>query len=93
MKINLENEIMYQKLLQLEDNVAKLIEFKKRYDSDKIKTDFTLQWALRYGLFEAIQIVIDIACHLVNKYNLGIPASVFNYWRNMLISIAKTPYN
>ena len=30
------------------------------------------EWALRYGIFESIQIIIDIACHITNKYNLGV---------------------
>jgi uncharacterized protein YutE (UPF0331/DUF86 family) len=33
------------------------------------------QWALRYGLLESIQIVIDLACELVSRRNLGSPAS------------------
>ena len=30
---------------------------------------------MRYGFLESIQIVIDISCHLVSKYNLGNPES------------------
>jgi len=32
-----------------------------------------LQWAVRYGLIETIQIVIDTACGVCNKNNLGSP--------------------
>jgi uncharacterized protein YutE (UPF0331/DUF86 family) len=32
-----------------------------------------VEWALRYGFLESIQIIIDISCHLVSKYNLGNP--------------------
>lgn len=35
----------------------------------------TSQWALRYGLLESIQIVIDLACELVASRNLGSPSS------------------
>lgn len=38
----------------------------------------TNEWSLRYGLLESIQIVIDIACHIVGKYNLGNPNSYGN---------------
>lgn len=36
-----------------------------------IKRDKTKEWALRYGLLESIQIVIDLSCHLVVHQNLG----------------------
>ena len=29
----------------------------------------TNEWSLRYGILESIQIVIDISCHIVGKYN------------------------
>lgn len=35
--------------------------------------DKSKEWALKYGLIETIQIVIDISCHPVSKYNLGNP--------------------
>ena len=38
----------------------------------------TNEWSLRYGILESIQIVIDISCHLVGKYNLGNPNSYGN---------------
>ena len=33
------------------------------------------RWALRYGMLEAIQIVIDVACAVVSHENLGHPKS------------------
>ncbi len=33
------------------------------------------RWALRYGLYESIQIMIDLCCHLVNRLELGPPES------------------
>ncbi|MCZ7612134.1 MAG: DUF86 domain-containing protein [Ignavibacteriaceae bacterium] len=31
------------------------------------------EWGLRYGLFESIQIIIDISCSIVANKNLGTP--------------------
>jgi len=33
------------------------------------------EWEVRYGLFESIQIVIDIACKVTSYYNLAHPKS------------------
>jgi uncharacterized protein YutE (UPF0331/DUF86 family) len=60
-----------EKLQQLENNVEELESFKQRYTFEDVQKDTTIQWALRYGFLESIQIVIDIACHLAAKYNLG----------------------
>ena len=60
------------RLQQLEINIAQLQEMKAVVlSSDSFQKDLQQQWALRYGLFESIQIVIDISCHLVSKHNLG----------------------
>jgi uncharacterized protein YutE (UPF0331/DUF86 family) len=64
---------MLERLYQLEKNVIELEKFKQKYDAIQISGDIQVQWALRYGLFESIQIVIDISCHLTSKYNLGNP--------------------
>jgi len=45
---------------------------KATYSIEEIKANKFDEWSLRYGVFESIQIVIDIACHLSNRYNLGI---------------------
>lgn len=68
-------ETMLNRLKLLEENVNELLEFKKRYTVKDIKTDKPKEWALRYGLLESIQIVIDISCHLTTRYNLGSPAT------------------
>ena len=47
--------------------------FRSNTTIDEIKKDLKKQWILRYGLFECIQVVIDISCHLVAQYNLGNP--------------------
>jgi len=62
---------MYERIQILEDNIAKLKEYKATITLQDIKEDKFNEWSLRYGIFESIQIIIDISCHLVNKYNLG----------------------
>lgn len=62
---------MHERLQKLENNVAELKEIKKSYTISDIKNDKKKEWALRYGLLESVQIVIDISCHLVVKNNLG----------------------
>lgn len=66
---------MLERLKLLEDNIVELIGFKENYNLDDILNDKSKQWALRYGFLESIQIVIDIACHMVSKYNLGSPST------------------
>src|SRR3990172_12699318 len=66
---------MFHRLQLLEDNVKQLAALRNRYGLHDIKADKTKEWALRYGFLESVQIVIDISCHLVSKYNLGNPAS------------------
>ena len=64
---------MLERLEQLERNVVELESFKTNTTAIDIKSDIQKQWTLRYGLFESIQIVIDLACHLSSYYNLGNP--------------------
>jgi len=64
---------MLERLSNLERNISELEKFKSKNEIDEIKKNLQLQWIMRYGLFESIQIVIDISCHLVTKYNLGNP--------------------
>ncbi len=66
---------MLERIKLLEENIKELIEFKKRTTLDDIQSDKSKEWALRYGFVETIQIMIDIACHLVSKYNLGNPST------------------
>ncbi len=63
---------MLERLRLIEENLIQLEKLRK-YPAEEIKDDRTLQWALRYGLLETIQAVIDVACHIVSKYNLGNP--------------------
>ncbi len=62
---------MRERLQQLENNVAELKKLKNNYQVEDIQNDITKEWALRYGLLESIQIVIDVACHLTVHNNLG----------------------
>lgn len=66
---------MLERLEQLERNVIELNNFKAHTSIEEIKADLQKQWVLRYGLFESIQIVIDLACHIASYYNLGNPKS------------------
>ena len=62
-----------EKLKQLSDNLV-LLEIIKDELSGNIPTKRT-EWEVRYGLFESIQIVIDIACKVTSHYNLAHPKS------------------
>jgi uncharacterized protein YutE (UPF0331/DUF86 family) len=62
-----------EKLKRLGHNVAQLRRFRGQYTVGDVTADTHLEWALRYGLFEAIQIVIDVSCHLVARDGLGTP--------------------
>ncbi|HDH31320.1 MAG TPA: DUF86 domain-containing protein [Candidatus Wolfebacteria bacterium] len=64
---------MLDRLNQLEMNIHELRVFHEKTSLSEIKDSIQNQWILRYGLFESIQIVIDVSCHLVSKYNLGSP--------------------
>jgi len=66
---------MLERLKLLEENISELIALKNKFTLKDIQDDKIREWALRYGLLETIQSVIDISCHLVSKYNLGNPAS------------------
>jgi len=61
------------KLKRLEENLRTLHKIKEEYTVEDIITDKVDEWGLRYGLFESIQIIIDIACSIVSDKNLGIP--------------------
>jgi uncharacterized protein YutE (UPF0331/DUF86 family) len=61
------------KLKRLEENLKILSKIKAEYSIDDIIADKVDEWGLRYGLFESIQIVIDLACSCVAEKNLGIP--------------------
>ncbi len=64
---------MLDKLATLEQNIRDLRLLKGKLSQLKWETGTHEKWALRYGLFESIQIIIDISCHLVSKFNLGSP--------------------
>lgn len=61
------------KLKRLEDNLRELNNFKMNYTLEDVIADKVDEWGLRYGLFESIQIIIDLACSFVSEKNLGMP--------------------
>lgn len=61
------------KLNRLEENLKTLKSIKENYSLDDIMADKVDEWGLRYGLFESIQIIIDLACHIAADKNLGVP--------------------
>lgn len=61
------------KLNRLEENLKTLKSIKDNYSIDDISADKVDEWGLRYGLFESIQIIIDLACHITAEKNLGTP--------------------
>jgi len=69
----LEQSEKSEKILNLEKNYKELKKIKKEYSYNDIKDDLKKQWALRYGFFESIQIIIDLSCHITVKKNLGNP--------------------
>lgn len=52
------------KLNRLEENLKILKSIKDNYSLDDMIADKVDEWGLRYGLFESIQIIIDLACHI-----------------------------
>lgn len=61
------------KLNRLEENLKILKSIKDNYSLDDMIADKVDEWGLRYGLFESIQIIIDLACHIAADKNLGTP--------------------
>jgi uncharacterized protein YutE (UPF0331/DUF86 family) len=64
---------MLERLIQLEDNIMSLERLRQDNSAADVSASRELQWAVRYGLIETIQIVIDTACGVCNKNNLGSP--------------------
>jgi len=76
------------KLKQLEENLSLLRELKEECGINSLKNDKRVEWELRYGLFESIQILIDISCKIVNSRNLGYPKN----YRECLELLAQSGY-
>lgn len=62
-----------EKLKGLSDNLIILESIKEELTGGIIGK--RTEWEVRYGLFESIQIVIDIACKVTSYYNLAHPKS------------------
>lgn len=67
--------MLVNKLKRLEENLKILNKIKDNYKLDNFLTDKVDEWGLRYGIFETIQIIIDIASSIVAEKNLGTPKS------------------
>ena len=64
---------MLDRVKILENNILELENLRNNFAVKDIASNLHTEWALRYGLLESIQIVIDISCALVSKNNLGNP--------------------
>jgi uncharacterized protein YutE (UPF0331/DUF86 family) len=62
------------RLKELEDALGELESFRRQTFAE-LEGRRRERWALRYGMLEAIQIVIDVACAVVSHENLGHPKS------------------
>jgi uncharacterized protein YutE (UPF0331/DUF86 family) len=62
-----------EKLKGLSDNLIILESIKYELSGDVVGK--RVEWEVRYGLFESIQIIIDIACKVTSYYNLAHPKS------------------
>jgi uncharacterized protein YutE (UPF0331/DUF86 family) len=59
--------MLKEKIKRLEENLVILEEFRKNISLDDLLRDKIKQWALRYGILECIQEIIDISCALVSS--------------------------
>ncbi|NPA91068.1 MAG: DUF86 domain-containing protein [Chloroflexi bacterium] len=66
---------MHERLQRLERHVSLLEKFRAQHTPEEILQNEFLEWALRYGLFEAIQMIINISCHLASERRLGHPTT------------------
>lgn len=73
-------ENLSSRIKRLEENLRELRHFEDVTLSD-LQEDRQKIWALRYGIQESIQAVIDIACAIVSWYNLGYPESYTDCFR------------
>jgi uncharacterized protein YutE (UPF0331/DUF86 family) len=64
---------MRERIEVLERNIAELREFSAAHSLHEVQQTKNLEWALRYGLLETIQVIIDTTCHLTAIYSLGVP--------------------
>jgi len=62
-----------EKLKGLSDNLIILESIRKELRGGVV--DKRTEWEVCYGLFESIQIIIDIACKVTSYYNLAHPKS------------------
>jgi uncharacterized protein YutE (UPF0331/DUF86 family) len=75
---------LLERIEQLEENIVMLKKLHENYSLEDIKANRLDEWALRYGLFESIQIIIDITCHISSKYNLGTTKTYTSCVKNLV---------
>jgi hypothetical protein len=63
-KALLQSSEMGERLSQLEENLRVLSQLQRTNTVEILRNDKQAEWALRYGFFETIQIIIDIACQV-----------------------------
>ncbi len=65
--------MIVDKLKRLEENISALKRINENFSVEDLAKNKFDEWALRYGLFESIQIMIDVSCAFVSDRNLGNP--------------------
>lgn len=65
------SEKVRERLKQLKANLQDLQRFRELRSKEEVAASRFDEWALRYGFLESIQMIIDLACHIVSTYNLG----------------------
>jgi len=61
-----------RKLDRMEENLRELARFQETTLAD-LEDNRKIRWGLRYGIMETVQVVIDLACTIVRRRNLGDP--------------------
>ena len=64
---------LLEKSKQLEENIKLLKEIKSTLTLEELESNKRYEGEVRYGLLESIQLLIDIACKISSRYNLGNP--------------------
>ncbi|WP_292661921.1 HepT-like ribonuclease domain-containing protein [Nitratifractor sp.] len=61
------------KLQRLERNIHELETLREELTVESLQKHLRYEWEIRYGLLESIQILIDVACKVTVRFNLGNP--------------------
>lgn len=74
----LDNEMIRNRLLILKENLSFLDKEKSRGSLENLTTDLRLQYSVLYLLQNSIQIMIDIANHILARKTHSIPSEAGN---------------